>query len=107
MGGAWFSLNPILAIGSNVWQTACGWGGFGYHEVAWKNQCGVNDEVFDACLEVNGSPNPLGPPFVHLLPTNIKFGLIGTLLYRDRLCNVAGRPNCNPQQQTRQRRAVM
>jgi len=107
MGGAWFSLNPILAIGSNVWQTACGWGGFGYHEVAWKNQCGVNDEVFDACLEVNGNPNPLGPPFAPLLPANIKFGAIGTLLYRDRLCNVAGRPNCNPQPQTRQRRAVM
>jgi hypothetical protein len=105
--GSGFRLNPILAIGSNVWQTACGWGSFSYHEVAWKNQCGVNDEVFDACLEVNGNPNPLGPPFAPLLPTNIKFGAVGTLLYRDRLCNVAGRPNCNPQPQTRQRRAVM
>ena len=28
-----FALNEILAIGSNVWQTACGWGSFSYHEV--------------------------------------------------------------------------
>jgi hypothetical protein len=102
-----FELNEILAIGSNVWQTACGWGSFSYHEVAWKNQCGVNDEVFDACLEVDGDNDPLNPPHTPLLPTNLKFGPVGSLLYRDRLCNVAGRPKCNPQPQTKQRRVLM
>jgi hypothetical protein len=98
----------MLAIGSNVWQPACNWPtGFSYHEVAWKNQCGVNDEVFDACLQVDGDANPLAPPHTALLPTNLKFGAIGSLLYRDRLCTVAGRPNCNPQPQTKQRRQVM
>src|SRR5215831_5045901 len=102
-----FSLNPILAIGSSVWQTACGWGGFFYHEVAWEKACTAADDVWDGCLEVNGSPNPTtGPPFVPLLPSDLEFGNPGQLLYRGRLCPPAGQPNCQPQPGTRQRRAV-
>lgn len=102
-----FALNEILAIGSNVWQTACGWGGFSYHEVAWKNLCTEVDAVFDACLQVDGDANPTGGgPHVPLLPKNMVFGLSGQGLYRDRLCTVAGRPNCNPAPATRKRRPV-
>src|SRR5439155_18829125 len=50
--GYGFGLNPLLAIGFNVWQTACGWGSFSYHEVAWKDGCTANDPVWDACLQV-------------------------------------------------------
>ena len=102
-----FALNEILAIGSNVWQTACGWGGFSYHEVAWKNQCMESDGVFDACLQVDGDANPIGgAPHMPLLPKNMVFGATGAGLYRDRLCTVAGRPNCNPAPQTKKRRPV-
>jgi hypothetical protein len=102
-----FALNEILAIGSSTWQTACGWGGFSYHEVGWKNACTETDAVFDACLEVDGDADPTGgAPHVGVLPKNMVFGAIGSGLYRDRLCTPAGRPNCNPQPATRIRRSV-
>jgi len=105
--GYGFALNEILAIGSSVWQSACGWSGFSYHEVAWKGTCGVDDEVFDACLKVDGDSDPTGgPPHTPLLPANMKFGNIGDLLYRDRLATQVGRPNCNPQPTTRTRRLI-
>ncbi|MBV8131987.1 MAG: hypothetical protein JO282_05670, partial [Alphaproteobacteria bacterium] len=102
-----FGLNDLLAIGSNVWQTACGWGSFSYHEVAWEAACNVNNGVYDACLRVNGGPDPTAPPYIPLQPEDLTFGNVGQLLYRDRLASPAGRPNCNPQPATRQRRAVI
>ena len=57
--------------------------------------------TYGTCLEVNGSPNPTGPPFVPLLPCDLQF-----LPYRDRLASPAGQANCQPQPGTRQRRAV-
>jgi hypothetical protein len=102
-----FALNELLAIGSNVWQTACGWGSFSYHEVAWEANCTANDDVFDACLRVDGDSDPTAPPRVPLLPQDLRFGNPGDLLYRDRLATPAGRPNCNPQPATRQRRFVI
>lgn len=105
-GAVSFALNELLAIGSNVWQTACGFGSFNYHEVAWEGACTSNEDVFDACLQVDGDADPTTPPHTPLLPVDLKFGLPGDGLYRDRLATPAGRPNCNPQPGTRQRRAV-
>jgi hypothetical protein len=102
-----FDLNPLLAIGSSVWQTACGWGAFSYHEVAWKGACTANEEVCDACLQVDGDPDPTTPPHTPLLPVNLRFGNPGDGVYRDRLATPAGRPNCAPQPTTRQRRAIV
>jgi hypothetical protein len=95
--GVIFETNEILAIGSNFWDTPCGWPGFFYHEVAWKGECTAQDAVFDACLMVNGNFNPLGLPQIPLLPANIRFGNTGDGLYKDRLASPAGRPNCEPQ----------
>jgi hypothetical protein len=102
-----FQLNPILAIGSNVWQPACGWSAFSYHEVAWKGACTSNEAIFDACLQVDGDADPTSPPHTPLLPTNLLFGNTGQMQYRDRLATPAGRPNCNPQPATRQHRTIM
>lgn len=105
--GYWFDLNELLAIGSNVWQTACGWGGFSYHEVAWKDGCTANDPVWDACLQVDGDADPTTAPHTPLLPTNIRFGTPGTMDYLDRLVTPATRAACQPQPgTTRQRRMV-
>ena len=103
-----FKLNPILAIGSNVWQTACGWPGFSYHEVAWKNNCDVNDEIFDACLQVDGDADPTNAPHTPLLPTNLKFGDCNAMFYRLRLSPgvTGGCVNCNPAPSTRVRRSI-
>jgi hypothetical protein len=105
--GYGFALNELLAIGSTVWQTACNWGSFNYHEVAWKGACQSSDAVCDACLRVDGSPHPTTPPHTPLLPTNLTFGNPGDMLYRDRLAAPSGRVSCNPQPSTRQRRPVI
>ena len=104
----YFNLNPILAIGSSTWQTACKWGGFRYHEVAWKNNCDVNDEIFDACLKVDGDADPRNAPHTPLLPANLKFGDCSTMDYRLRLCppGASGCDTCQPVPATRVRRTV-
>jgi hypothetical protein len=102
-----FQLNEILAIGSSVWQTACGWGGFSYHEVAWEGACTAADDIYDACLRVDGDSDPTAPPRVPLLPQDLRFGQPGDLHYRDRLATPAGRANCSPQPATRARRVVV
>ncbi|HSK72372.1 MAG TPA: hypothetical protein VK892_11785 [Pyrinomonadaceae bacterium] len=101
-----FGLNPLLGIGSSVWQPACGWSGFGYHEVAWKGACTADEEIFDACLQVDGDADPTAAPHTPLLPVNMRFGNTGDGDYRDRLATPAGRPNCAPQPSTRRRRTV-
>ena len=90
-----FALNEILAIGSAIWQTACGWGSFNYHEVAWLGGCTQNDPVWDACLQVDGDADPTTAPHTPMLPVNLVFGATGAGLYRDRLCTPAGRPGPN------------
>jgi len=102
-----FALNQLLAIGSNTWQTACGWSGFSYHEVAWEGACTAGNDVYDACLQVDGDADPTAAPHVALLPQDLRFGNPGDLLYRDRLATPAGRTSCNPQPATRQRRVVI
>jgi hypothetical protein len=101
-----FGLNPLLAIGSSVWQPACGWSGFFYHEVAWKGACTASDAVFDACLKVDGDADPTTAPHTALLVANMPFGNPGDGQYRDRLATPAGRPSCQPQPSTRVRRTV-
>ena len=101
--GMYFDLNPILAIGSSTWQTACNWGGFSYHEIPWKDACTASDRVYDACLQVDGDADPTSPPHTPLLPTNMLFGNPGSGGYRDKL-SPSG--NCDPMPATRQRRSV-
>lgn len=98
-----FDLNPLLAIGSAIWQTACNWGGFSYHEVPWKDGCTASDAVYDACLQVDGDADPTSPPHSALLPTNMIFGAPGSGGYRDKL-SPSG--NCDPQPASRQRRSM-
>jgi len=60
--------------------TPCNWlqhladrlwlGGFSYHEVAWTGACTSNEEVFDACLQVDGDADPTTAPHTPLLPIN-------------------------------------
>ncbi|MGI8807980.1 MAG: hypothetical protein ACR2KK_09095 [Acidimicrobiales bacterium] len=105
--GDFFGLNPMLGIGSATWEPSCGWHSFSYHEVAWKGACDANERIFDACLQVDGDGDPTAAPHVALLPVNMRFGFPGDGDYRDRLATPSGRPNCNPQPSTRQRRAVV
>jgi hypothetical protein len=104
--GYFFDLNELLAIGSTTWQTACNWGGFSYHEVAWSGGCGVADNVWDACLQVDGDADPTAAPHVALLPVKMRFGNPGDGDYRDHLATPATRAACSPDPPTRVRRVV-
>lgn len=101
--GWYFDLNPLLAIGSSTWQTACGWSGFSYHEVGWKGACTASDHVFDACLQVDVDADPTQAPHTGDLPRNMRFGNPGDGDYRDRLSPAGA---CNPQPSSRSRRTV-
>lgn len=105
--GYFFNLNELQAIGSSTWQTACGWTGFSYHEVAWSGACAANDDVWDACLQVDGDADPTTAPHSALLPVKIRFGNPGDLTYRDRLASPATRASCAPDSTTRVRRTVV
>lgn len=105
--GLLVDLNQMIAIGSKNFQLACGfWTSFSYHEVAWEGACTESEDVFDACLQVNGGPNPTTAPWIPELPIDMRFGNVGTNEYRDRLAAPSGRANCNPQPGTRTRRIV-
>lgn len=101
--GSGFGLKPLLGIGSTVCQTACGWSGFSYHEVAWTGACLANDRVYDACLKVDCATSPPNP----VLPCNMRFGNCGDGDYRDRLATAATCQNCAPLPGTRTRRVVV
>ena len=96
-----FDLYPIKAIGSAIWQTACGWPGFSYHEVAWEGACTNADKIYDACLMVDSDGNPATPPHTGLLPTDIVF-----TTYRDMLVPAADHADCTAKPSTRIRRPV-
>ena len=86
--GFFFDLNPILAIGQKNWYPGCpNWlgTGFRYHEVAWKSPCTLDEEVFDACLLVDGDADPTQAPQTPLLPVNMRFGEHSDKQYRYRL----------------------
>lgn len=62
--------NPVLLIGDSHWRRM----GFDHHSVAWKGKCTENDEVFDACLLIDGDRKPDRPPQFPKNPTAIRFG---------------------------------
>ena len=102
-----FALNEIIAIGSTTWRTACDWGAFNYHEVAWKEPCTADSEVFDACLLVDADADPMRAPHRPVLPVDMRFGFAGDGGYLDKLATPLGRPQCRPQPTTRQHRPVV
>jgi hypothetical protein len=106
-GHFYFAINPILAIGSGIWQTACEWPGFSFHEVAWKGGCTSDDALYDACLRVDRDPVPQSAPHTPLLPLNIRFGRPGERLYREHLATTQGMFDCEPQPSTRIRRSII
>jgi len=105
--GANFALNEIIAIGFAAWKVPF-FGSFSYHEVAWEGACGRTDDLYDACLKVDGGLDPWNAPHPSaLLPVNTPFGTCGGKLdYVDRLTTKAGCLVCNPTPMTRQRRPV-
>ena len=102
-----FETNPIQAIGSHKFESPCGWGlGFTYHEVAWNGDCGVEDQVYDACLRVRTDPLAPTPGSTGVLPQHMRFGKSGDGDYRDKIAAPNSRAVCVPDPTERKRRAV-
>lgn len=103
-----FRLNELMSIGYNTWAVPFGWG-FSYHEVAWKEACTENENIFDGCLHVDSDSDPTTSPHTPLLPVNMLFGNCTTMNYRLRLCppTADGCSNCEAQPATRNRRPIV
>ncbi len=92
-----FALNPIIAIGTQDWVRACGWGNFRYHQVAWLTRGPGDERVYDACLIVDEDPDPTSDPHLSAVVVNMPFPV-----YRDRLAapGPTGRDRCVPEPMT-------
>lgn len=74
-----FRTNYIFIIGDSRWRRT----GFPRHAVAWKNACGENDPLYDACLQVDGDGQPDDNLSTQaILPANLLFGPLSKNLYR-------------------------
>ncbi|MFL6285038.1 MAG: hypothetical protein ACJ74Q_17995 [Pyrinomonadaceae bacterium] len=75
-----FDLKPVIKIGIPDWDFETS---FTHHTVASEGGCDVDQEVFDACLKLDGDDDPC--TLTALLPTNLRFGRVGERTYRFRL----------------------
>ena len=100
-----FKHNPILRIGDSRWVEAT----FNFHVVAWEEDCDVHNDVFDACLQVDGDRDPTAGDSNHigLLPTDLRFGKDNEKLYRHRLVSSDNPPTAaRPAPTQRKRRFI-
>jgi hypothetical protein len=105
IGSSVFTTNRIRLIGEPSFRRV----DFNYHEVAWKDECSINDELFDACLQLDSDPKPSETPESPLLAVETIFGTIDPGNYRFRLASLPGtgqRDVCQPTPGKRQRRAI-
>jgi len=107
--GYTFDVNPVILIGRQGLKLPCGLRGWLYHEVAWTGGCGPDDRVFDSCLQLNADINLPGSPPQPIQPLNLRFGNPGDGDYVDLLApdTPKGRPDCQPQPDTRRHRKFM
>jgi hypothetical protein len=47
---------------------------FTHHTVAWEGSCSETEDLFDACLEIDGDEDPTTAPHQALLAANMRFG---------------------------------
>jgi hypothetical protein len=111
-----FHLNEIISIGSSIWgkpfPRGVSPGMFSYHEVAWKGSAELHDNIFDACLKVNGNekdgkrtPDP--EKKIPSLPLDMPFSNPGSFDYREKLVAPHTIGDCLPQPTKKTRRPVV
>lgn len=99
-----FLHNPVKKIGESFWSSTPRF--FSYHEVAWEAECDKGNDVYDACLQVDGDENPSEAPHSPLLVANYRFGSGHDGLYHDRLVAPSNPDGGQPEPFNRQRRAI-
>lgn len=96
-----FGLNPHIQIGKPGWQTGFR---FFHHGVAAEGACGEDNDVYDACLQVDGDDDPT--KLTAQLPTNLRFGKVGESGYRARLVLPEDESVCVPHPEHCKRRRL-
>ena len=100
--GADFGLNPHKRIGlSDLFGSK-----FSHHTVAWKDPCGEDNQLFDACVRVDSDTNPVTSPHPLMIPKNIRFGRVGEREYRFRLVKPEDEQRCEPKPTAKVRRLI-
>jgi hypothetical protein len=102
--GNGFPLNPLRGIGGSDWTRL--YGAFAFHEVAWGGGASAEDQVWDACVELDGDGDPARAPHVPALATGQVFAGAENACYRDWITAKKGRDLCRPQPSMRVRRPV-
>lgn len=101
------AFNPILLIGESTPVPRPGEQTFIYHEVAWEFPCREENDIYDACLQLDGDRST--PEFDQpLLPTDMRFGRDEQDSYRFHLVIQAFLPTeqGRPDPDSRQRRRI-
>ena len=90
-----FPLHPHQRIGNSSLTLQSS---FSHHTVAWTGECTEDDQVFDACVQLDSDECPANDPHPLFVPAGMRFGQVTEKLYRFRLtsdpsqCNPAGEP---------------
>ena len=106
-----FLTNWYTAIGCLPWTPPSWEWEFSYHEVAWTGECGEDDQIYDACLSVDGDGDPSLPPRREMLPLGMPFddgSAQAPYAYRESLSapGVWGYDRCVPNPEKKMRRKV-
>mgnify|MGYP004452635633 CR=1 FL=1 len=109
--GKFFETNPYLPIGHATWTGTGPEEAFIYHEVAWTGECGDDDLIYDACLQVDSMGCSTPSFLLELLPMGMIFsdGNPGSpYAYRESLAvpGPLGYDRCRPKPEERKRRNV-
>jgi hypothetical protein len=97
-----FRYNPIRKIGESSWTTDS----FDFHDVAWEGDCGRDNDVFDACLQIDGDPDPTTFPHTPFQPSNLRFGSQADRQYHFRLVAPSNPDSAQPRPTQKKRRPV-
>jgi hypothetical protein len=68
-------------FGRTCWEKTT----FSGHTVAWEGAGTADEDIYDACLEIDGDEDPITAPHKPLLPANLRFGQVGEKGYVFRL----------------------
>jgi len=79
---------------------------FSHHTVAWKDPCGEDNILFDACVRVDSDSTPATAPHPLMIPKNIRFGRVGEHEYRFRLVKEEDEERCTPEPSGKVRRLI-
>ena len=109
--GRYFETNPYLPIGHTTWTGTGPEEAFIYHEVAWTGECGDDDLIYDACLQVDSMGCSTPSFLLELLPTGMIFSdgnPDSPYAYRESLAvpGPLGYDRCRPKPEKRKRRKV-